>query len=934
MFKSIASLRNATSKSGLKYNAAIQMLYYRNLAKNQCHVDPTANGDYDKSGSSSGTIIVSFLSNDTMFRVLYYSIEPPCDDSPLLQSQVSFLECKCVPFPKAIQVFSLQYDPAGVPVLIAIGRDGCVYKSQTLVHKGSTDVPIVGCKLGPNIHLIGMDFISTPPSHCFSLLKEETHETIENSIKDGWMVIAGSCSLSPPILIILPHDETTVCRTIDICGLEDTYSEVTAIKVFHRSSLDRNTWGAIKCLWKFNAKGATEPIWDSIDISIAMFGYADGSVYVAIVSMGMGMGAGIEASNAVKVHGSTAPAQSIISFCLMNMGTKSERITRSLQLLCVGSLGSIFALNTVAIDESYRFSTITPMQSNGAFDPTSAISTMGLLVHAESLSASAMGCDQDLSCSILATANDGSSYLIGLEYEPSNHDDGQLSGHYCKLPLRNDIASIATLAIDGQSHATFVACLSMRRSFHFFLGAQDLLIAGYMSAFSDLQKRVQQQSSSFAKGEDNWESGELSIDKMINRLVVLDGAKDRCGEFEDLSNAIESTRTAYHLASSLNSGRYDTSDVDVQMQGRNVLRVASKISTVEGKESSPRSLLTQTDTTHIFQPLPFCSASSSSENPCRILARRSNESDDEYEPLDVFHGGVAQSNSVMAGVSNTFNAQVWNPHKQLTFKSTTISFDHAIDDRQVLNEKHRDVTLHQAARKRKQNGQLDCPASMKQAGYYGITLQHQKNNGQYFPFFDMLKKVPVNEVSADADLVSVLKQFGETERIIQSTYQMECLIAKASSTKAILGSIADNSQHAFSSVKMAIPQALKDTLFADTALYIGTVSGLQGVFAASIAKKDAEYNMANGEVDFIEIGCCAIDQSVANANIVGVQSSLREYFYSDTVSVESIHKNLSDSNTKFGVKVLKKLCSRLVKKDAETETSLEIYKKMRSLPLP
>ena len=800
------------------------------------------------------------------------------------------------------------------------------------MHKGSADVPIVGCKLGPNVHLIGMDFISTPPSHCFSL-KEETRQTIENSRKDGWMVIAGSCSLSPPLLIILPHDETTVCRTLEICGLEDTYSEVTAIKVFHKSSLDRNTWEGIKYLWKFNANGAIEPIWDSIDISIAMFGYSDGSVYVAIVSMGIG--AGLEASNAVKVHGSTAPAQSIISFCLMNMGTKSERITRSLQLLCVGSLGSIFALNTVAIDESYRFSKITPMQLNGAFDPTSASSTMGLLVHAESFSARVGGRDKDLSCSILATANDGSSYLIGLEYEPSNHDDGQLSGHYCKSPLRNDIASITTWVIDGQSSATFVACLSMRRSFHLFLGAQDLMISGYMSAFSDLQKRVQHQSSSFAKGEDNWESGDLSIDKMINRLVVLDGAKDRCGEFEDLSNAIESTRTAYHLASSLNSSGCDTSDVDVQMQGRNTLRVASKKSIVEGKESTPSSLLAQADTTHIFQPLPFCSASSSSENPCRVLARRSNELDDEYEPLDVFYGGVAQSNSVMAGVSNTFNAQVWNPHKQLTFRSTTISFDHASDDRQVINEKHRDVTLHEAARKRKRNGQLDCPDSMKQAGYYGITLQHQKNNGQYFPFFDMLKKVPVNEVSADADLVSVLKTFGKTERIIQSTYQMECLIAKASSTKAVVGSIADNSLHAFSSVKMAIPHALKDTLFADTALYIGTVSGLQGVFAASIAKKDAAYNMANSsEVDFIEIGCCAIDQSVVNANIVAVQSSLREYFYSGKIGVKSIHKNLSDSNTKYIIKVLKKLCSRLVKEDAETETSLEIYKKMRSLPLP
>jgi len=904
------------------------MLYYPNLVKKQCHVDPT-NGDYERSGSSSGTIIVSFLSNDTMFRVLLYTIEG--DHSPLLQGQVSFLECKCVPFPKAIQVFSLQYDPAGVPVLIAIGRDGCLYKSQSLVHKGSANVPIVECKLGSNVHLIGMDFISTPPSHCFSL-KEKTHRPIENSIKDRWMVIAGSCSLAPPI-IIMPHDETNVCRTLEICGFEDTYSEVTAIKVFHKCSVDRSTWEGIKHLWKLNANGAMEPIWDSIHISIVMFGYSDGSVYVAIVSMGMG--AGLEASHAVKVHESTAPVQSIISFCLMNVGTKSERITRSLQLLCVGSLGNIFTLHTVAIDESYRFSKITPMQLNGAFGPNSASNAMGLLVHAESFSAMVGGSDKDL-CSILAIANDGSSYLIGLEYEPSNHDDGQLSGHYCKLPLRNDIASVATWAVDGQSPATFVTCLSMRRSFHLFLGAQDLPLSGYTSAFSDLQKRVHHQSSSSAEDEDYRESGELSIDKMINRLVVLDGAKDRCGEFEDLSNSIESTRTAFHLASSLNSSECDTSDVDVQMQGRNTLRVASKKSLVEGKESNPRPLLAQADTIHIFQPLPFCSASSSSENPCRVLARRSNELGDEYEPLDVFYGGVAQSNSVMAGVSNTFNAQVWNPHKQVTFKSTTISFDHASSNRNVLNEKHRDATLHEAVRrKRKRNGQLDCPASTKQAGYYGITLQYQKNNGNYFPFFDMLKKVPVNEVSADADLVSVLKTFGETGRIIQSTYQMECLIAKASSTKAFLGSVADNSQHAFSSVKMAIPQSLKDTLFADTALYIGTLSGLQGAFAASIAKKDTKYNTTNAsEVDSIEIGCCAIDQSVANANIAAVQFSLREYFYSDSIGVESIHENLSDSNTKFLVKVLKKVCSRLVKEDVENETSLEIYKKMRSLPLP
>jgi len=373
MLKSIAYLKNVTSKKGLKSNSDIQALYYPKLLKKQYH--HSTNGDQDERFSKShGTLIVAFASDDSSCRILYYNIEP-LNSSPLLQSDVSFLQCKCASFPKAIQVFSLQNNPAGVPSLIAMSTDGCLYKSQSLIDMGETDITVVQCKLEPNVNLIGMDFLCTALPQCYLSDEQETRQAESEKEGNGWMLVAGSCSLSPPTIVILPHDETIVGSTKEIRGLEEAYCEVTAIKVFHKSSIGRNTWDGIKYLWKLNANGSIEPIWESINLSIVMFGYSDGSVYVAIVSMGLGTGP--EASNAVKVHEAKAPMESIISFCLTNMEFEME--SGRGQLLCVGSLGSIISFNKEVSNESYGFTKVIP----SSFNETSHLdnsSTMGLLV--------------------------------------------------------------------------------------------------------------------------------------------------------------------------------------------------------------------------------------------------------------------------------------------------------------------------------------------------------------------------------------------------------------------------------------------------------------------------------------------------------------------------------------------------------------------------
>jgi len=531
------------------------------------------------------------------------------------------------------------------------------------------------------------------------------------------------------------------------------------------------------------------------------------------------------------------------------------------------------------------------------------------------------------------TTNEGSSYLLGIEREASNTDGGQkLSGYYCKSPLRNDITNLVTCAISaigGQSMGTFVACLTMRRSFHLFIDSREtLIVSESMATSSDLQTRLKHQSSNVMRDRDAKGSGELSIDEMIHCLAALDGAIDRSGDSKDFSkNTAEATRSAFQLVSSLNSIDRDTSSIDIEIQDKNTLLVSCKESSAGDEELSSHSSLLQSETTHIFQPSQCVTL----ENHCRVLAKRSNESDDECEPMDVFYGGLAQSNSVMVGASNKWNAQVWNQDKLVTFKSTTISFVN--DDGNECNRN----TRQDSPKKRKMNNDSTGLIPLKSPGYYGFSFQRKKSSGAFFPFFHILEKMPTNKGLGNGDLISALKAYRKSGRMLYSSDELEYLVVKAANEgNAKAGTF--SSHQAFSSLKMAIPQSAKEVLFADTAQYIGPIPGMRGTFAAIVDKEDTRNE--GDELAMIEIGCCANDQRVVNASINAIHASLKEFFFHATKGcemsrpfMEHISKALSEPSTKHVVKVLKRVCSRLANEDADIETYIEVYKKLRSLPL-
>jgi len=926
MLKSIACLRNATSRTGLKSNSDIQVLYFPKMLKKQFHHPTNSNEDQDeRSSKSHGTLIVVFASDESICRILYYSIES-LNDSQLLQSDMSFLHCKYASFPKAIQVFSLQNDPAGVPILVALSGDGCLYKSPSLIDMDGTEVSVVECKLDMNVTLIGMDLLSPAPPQCYLNDEGGSYQSEDDNDGNGWMLAAGSCSLSPPMIVILPREKTGISRIREISGLEETYYEITAIKIFHKSSIDRNTWDGIKFLWTSNAKGSMEPIWDSINLSIAMFGYADGSVYVAIVSMGPG--SKLEASSAVRVYEPKTSLESIISFCLVNMRFDTEKGT-SEQLLFVGSLGSIFALSKVTSDDSYGFTKFLPSPFNDTTHIDSS-SSMGLLVQAQCFPARVKGNDKMLTCSILVITNDGSSHLLGIERAASNNYGAQkLSGYHCKSPLRSDIASLVTCAVGGQSTASFVACLTMRGSFHLFINSMEPLISEESMNFSsDLQMREKKQSSNNLENMSAEQSGRLSIDRMIHYLAALDGTKNGSDNSKDfLIDTIESTRSAYQLLSSISLNDCDASSVEIQVQDKStVLLSCNELSNGGDKEPKSHSSLIQSETMHICQPLPF----DTKENNCRVLAKRADRSDDACDPLDVFYGGLAQSNSVIVGMCNKWNVQIWNPHKHVIFKSTTISFDDANDDGEKCNR----MALQEMPRKRKWVGDSFSPACL------GLSLQRKKSYRTYFPFFDILEKVPSSKRFGNGDLTSALNAYRKSDRMVHSSDELEYLAVKAANTSNA-EPFADTNQ-AFSSIKIAIPQSAIKALFADSTQYIGPIPGLQGTFVAVCNEEGAQNEGDSAcEVAIIEIGCCALDQRVANANINAIQAALKESFFLHGTEgrelpgtlLEIISKTLSEPNTKHIVKVLKKVCSQLANEDVEIETCIEVYKKLRSLPL-
>jgi hypothetical protein len=909
MFKSISLIRNVFEERHVE--GGIDVLYHSEALnavgmypellckpfsnRNSSQEDVASNTEHPQGGrdaSNTGTIIVAFASSQNTFRIFMYQVcltNEKCFVN--LKNNLSLVRNSQVVFPAIIQTFSLQYSLSGFPMLLAISRHGRMYRTGNLMkHDGIISfVECNGITSRENCPLfIGMDLISVAAGN-----RQEVDAVPQSNLqstkqhvntKYSSVLVCGTSSLSPPLIVMLPaRDQNVPMTSLEISGLEDSHHAITAIKMVHKNELNITTWNGLRHLWISNAKddSCEEPRWDSTDISVAMIGLANGSIYAAFFFTREKYGNEREeksVSRAVKVRNPKHTKSSIISFCLVQEKESTCPFTR-LQLICVDSMGCMIMIEKVNADSSYRFQRCEPypMLNTGHVEAAFPIIS------------------DPMNHSIITLTSEGTTYLMNLDASIKGPNQKKMLVPLT-LPLRNDIRKMACCTISLRKYNSpilLIACLTKRKSFHLFYHI-------HKQAFSP--SHFEGDTQIFLQGS--------SLDTIFQRLAAT-GASKRM----DLvpipamyhSESLTSTRKMFDSISPFltNSqrcfaGSCEVSKFIVEMNDKNLSSKAessTKMDFTAGKSST-----SETRTEHLFQPVPASTSLMTPLQCCKLLGTRNIGAPTRSKLLPVFHGGEAQCNSAFANkfIRNPWWGQLSKNGNYTAFASKCLTLEETIDSG---TQTSLGITF---------------ACSDLKHGRFGVAVQIAGDLAMQF--------IPINHCPQDMGIESVVQLYENVSETSVTEKERELIIC--SGRKQQMKKI---EALKYSSGSIVIPKMiLKYDLF-----YHGKLPGIDGNFIVSVKSKNE-----NEDVPFDVVDIVSSSSERTGGNILFLQSYLtrrlicgdktdRNNENIDAFLVHTCHI-LSGRETKRSVKIMQQICNKLKNDHPSSGICLELHKKLRS----
>ena len=805
-----------------------------------------------------------------------------------------------------------------IPILLALGKDGKLYTSADDLLRTNGKISMVECKKemtkfirgagqvnstsmisSPqenHQHFLGMDLLSGAVHG--QQMKQVRNRNIHTKMakEPSILIVAGTQTLFAPMIVVLyPNASINI---IEIRGLENTMSPISAVKIVNQQALDIHTRRGLRRKAAQFLKSNCE---NSL-ISVALVGLNDGTVYAVYVSSTHNHQGkrDIDVSQATILYEPCKSSlfEKMVCFCVVpTSSSKSVTGAQSpcFEVICVLSLGSILPLNDCFSERHPTCSAIIPKLSLGCMN-TSA-SRLGVINHAEPLP---MGTRSEKngallkgsSTSIIATTNNGSTYIIRLKRTARKHDEDVCSADYLETPLRKDVAVISTcfptVPPMGSNIDVILVGMTFRKSLHLFVPY------GFTSDNAKDKSTHNRREQMHVPGYQT----SSSIDDMLKQLSEFSADSGRKGE-DDI--ALKSTRYALDLVSPLlpsNRSTIDDPPVTYQLDPTdpNVLNVSTDFNTIAEKKSD--SSVLECRTTHIYQSV----AMSSDAHPPSIAdlkklgSRRVGNQD-----IPIVHGGLAQSHSVSipngnCQTNNSWKALVWNPNEHTMFTSSTISYK----DDKIRSHVESDHSLHIGLEsKRKKLSGFNQSKSC-------VSIQRGSSSQPFYPVsLANLLPIPSTTLNNDIDIKEQLKSFAINFEM-PSQFREE-LILQNHCTQI------KNSGTGMHSIKLLLPQSILEKLELEN-----SVCGcfLKGYCTFTITDSSDDSNMKSIDI----VGRAHNIEDATKISLVG-EAYLRRYILlSLETTVEDkgtsfilnrIKKSFSDTRTKKSIKYLKKIKTKL-----------------------
>jgi len=900
MFKSISLIRNVFQDQE-RVVGGIDILYHSEASNgvNKREANPQGN----RNVSNNGTIFVAFAPGRNTICILRYQVSMLTSQNscPLNlaattnNDNFTLVRKSRVSFPSVIQTFSLEYSPNGFPVLLVISRSGRMYRTGNLM-QGDEITSFVECKAVATARttattgrherplFLGMNMMSTISNRNTvdvdpkSILqnKEEYPKTNYSCI-----LLCGTSSLSPPLIVMMPEDQDRLMATLEISGLEDSHHAITAVKMLHRSQLNIITWNGIRHLWRSNLenRSCAEPRWDSNEISVAMIGLADGSIYSAFLFPKETYGNEKElVSRAVKLYSPKQTNYPIVSFCLVKEKDRSGPLPHRFHLVCVDSRGCMIMIEKGNVDPMYRFQIFEPYQMLNIGNIEAAFP----IVH------------DDMHYSIIAISSDGTTYLMGMDAINKGLNQRTMYSPL-KLPLRNDISKMACSS-NGESNILLMACLTRRKSFHLFYRMPN---RGLSSTHSEDKTYQLQEGSPLLNS-----MFQLLATTGANQKELVDVNRHRRSHasirvmFDSISPVLINSR-----GSSVRS--WDDSKFMSETADQNLNHIAEN--STETDFTAIESSICQTRTVHIFQSVPKSAPLRTPMECCKILGFRKCGVATYSKLLPVLYGGDAQCSSASARncTGNSFREQMSTCCHNMTFTSKCFTLDEEVNG---SSQKSSDMIF-------------ECPDLIN--GPLGVAIQIES---RFALPSDVLREVPMNDSPREKDTTSVTKRYENISDMSVNEKERELIIHSGSKrSNKIEG-------QTYNSVSIAIPRnILKNDIF-----YHGRLSGFDSNFIVSLKSNDESEKTPFDVVDIV----ISVSGENSRSNMLRLQSYLKSIFICRSVKdgnienieafLEHISHTLSGRETRRSLKILKQICSRVENERPSSGICLELYTKLRS----
>ena len=925
---------------------------------------PTFTAQHDDYKASGSVIAAVPVDNSQRIRLIYYNCRSKSDsdsdsnsdsDSRRGVDELSFeyVRSKFLTLPTQIEAQVLLNTPSlnidvnvddeynrtvhgPIPILLVLGKDGKLYTSVDDLLRTNGKISMVECKKvmtkfirragqvnstsmssssqENHQHFLGMDLLSGAVHG--QQMKQVRNRNIHTKMakEPSILIVAGTQTLFAPMIVVLyPNASINI---IEIRGLENTMSPISAVKIVNQQALDIHTRRGLRC----KAAQFLESNCENSVISVALVGLNDGTVYAVYVSCTHNHQGkrDIDVSQATILYEPCKSSlfEKIVCFCVVPTSL-SKSVTgaqsQCFEVICVLSLGSILPLNDCFSERHPTCSAIIPKLSLGCMN-TSA-SRLGVINHAEPLPMGKRSENSGAlltfsSTSIIASTNNGSTYIIRLKRSARNHDEDVCSADYLETPLRKDVALISTcfptVPPMGSNIDVILVGMTFRKSLHLFVPY------GFTSDNAKDKSTHNRREQMHVPGYQT----SSSIDDMLKQLSEFSADSGR-EEEDDI--ALKSTRYALDLVSPLlpsNRSTIDDPPVTYQLDPTdpNVLNVSTDFNIAEKKSDSS---VLECRTTHIYQSV----AMSSDAHPPSIAdlkklgSRRVGNQD-----IPIIHGGLAQSHSVSipngnCQINNSWKALVWNPNEHTMFTSSTISYK---DDKKRSHVES-DHSLHSGLQSKREkysgfNQSKSC-----------VSIQRGSSSQPFYPVsLANLLPIPSTTLNNDIDIKEQLKSFAinfemPSQFREELTLQNHCTQIKNSGT-------------GMHSIKLLLPQSILEKLELEN-----SVCGcfLKGYCTFTITDSSDDSNMKSIDI----VGRAHNIEDATKISLVG-EAYLRRYILlSLETTVEDkgtsfilnrIKKSFTDTRRKKSIKYLKKIKSKLDGEDCGIDSYLDLYKKIRS----